>query len=38
MKLDPYGGDVRKLGGATYRRRVGAYRIIFDLQRDVHTL
>ena len=28
---DPFSGDVRKLGGASYRRRVGSYRIFFDL-------
>jgi len=31
MAADPFGGDVRKLGGASYRRRVGSYRIFFDV-------
>ena len=31
LKLDPFGGDVRKLGPVSYRRRVGAYRILFDI-------
>jgi mRNA-degrading endonuclease RelE of RelBE toxin-antitoxin system len=31
MAADPFSADVRKLGGASYRRRVGSYRIFFDL-------
>jgi len=32
MKLNPLAGDTRRLrGSVTYRRRVRAYRIIFDL-------
>lgn len=31
MARDPFAGDVLKLAGVTYRRRVGAYRIIFDV-------
>lgn len=31
MEEDPFGGDVRKLGPRSYRRRVRDYRIFFDL-------
>jgi mRNA-degrading endonuclease RelE of RelBE toxin-antitoxin system len=31
MKQDPVGGDIRDLGDGTYRRRVGAYRIRFEV-------
>ena len=31
IAINPYTGDIRKLGGDTYRRRVGSYRIFFDI-------
>lgn len=33
LPLDPYAGDIEKLGGMedTWRRRVGAYRIFYKL-------
>lgn len=33
MELSPFGGDIVKLGGEenTWRRRVGNYRIIFEI-------
>ena len=37
MRVDPFAGDVVKLKGqATFRRRVGNYRIIFSI--DFETL
>jgi mRNA-degrading endonuclease RelE of RelBE toxin-antitoxin system len=38
MAVDPTAGDVLKLKGeerASYRRRVGHWRIFFDLEHDV---
>lgn len=31
MKANPFTGDVRKLGPGSYRRRVGTYRIFFEV-------
>lgn len=31
MATDPFAGDVRKLDANLYRRRVGSYRIVFEL-------
>ena len=38
MALDPFAGDVLTLKGeerSSFRRRVGAWRIFFDVERDV---
>jgi mRNA-degrading endonuclease RelE of RelBE toxin-antitoxin system len=36
MRTDPYSGDIKFLRGAgnTIRRRVGAWRILFELYKD----
>ena len=36
MRTDPYGGDIKFLRGAgnTMRRRVGDWRILFELYKD----
>jgi len=36
MRLDPFGGDIVRLENqpASWRRRVGSYRIFFDLYPD----
>lgn len=33
MQMDPFGGDIMKLAGGapTWRRRIGAYRILFKV-------
>ena len=33
MRVDPFGGDIVKLGGGapTWRRHIGAYRILFKI-------
>lgn len=31
---DPFAGDIKKLGGSVYRRRIGSYRIFFEVRRD----
>jgi len=36
IALNPFSGDVRKLGPNTYRRRVGSYRLFFDLYPELH--
>jgi mRNA interferase RelE/StbE len=33
MAQNPFVGDIKKLGRGEYRRRVGSYRIFFDLHR-----
>ncbi|MBI4518761.1 MAG: hypothetical protein HY699_23445 [Deltaproteobacteria bacterium] len=38
MKRAPFGGDIRDLGDGTYRRRVGAYRIRFDVAWNTRTV
>ena len=39
MRRDPFAGDVSRLQGqATFRRRVGNWRIFFDAYPRVHTL
>jgi mRNA-degrading endonuclease RelE of RelBE toxin-antitoxin system len=36
MQQDPFGGDIARLHGqpSTWRRRVGSYRIFFDVHRE----
>ena len=34
MAENPFAGDIKKLGPGEYRRRVGSYRIFFDLRRN----
>jgi mRNA interferase RelE/StbE len=40
MCADPYSGDVKFLRGmgATFRRRVGDWRILFELDREKHLI
>ena len=40
MREDPFRGDVIKLGGAgeRWRRRIGAYRIMYNLSQKERTL
>lgn len=40
MCSDPYSGDVKFLRGmgATFRRRVGDWRILFELDKDRHII
>ena len=40
MAQDPFAGDLKKLGGteAEWRRRVGSYRIIFELSTVEHVI
>lgn len=36
---DPFAGDVLKLqGSSSFRKRVGSYRILFDLNFDLHRV
>jgi len=36
MRVDPFGGDIKRLTGQypAWRRRVGSYRILYDLYID----
>lgn len=34
MAEDPFAGDIKKLGAGEYRRRIGSYRIFFDIRRE----
>jgi mRNA-degrading endonuclease RelE of RelBE toxin-antitoxin system len=34
MRSNPYLGDLQKLGGDAWRRRIGSYRIKFELHTD----
>ena len=35
LASDPYAGDIKKLGsGNVWRRRVGAYRIFFEISKE----
>ncbi len=36
LKVDPYAGDVEKVGGEknTWRRRIGSYRIFYEIYQD----
>ena len=40
MQEDPFRGDIKRLKGqpTAWRRRVGSYRIIYDLYFDQHLL
>ena len=40
MRSDPFGGDVKRLKGpgTAWRRRVGNYRIIYDLDLERHII
>jgi mRNA-degrading endonuclease RelE of RelBE toxin-antitoxin system len=38
MAADPYAGDIRHLQARIYRRRVGAYRIIFEVSADFRAV
>ena len=38
MRHDPYAGDLSHLAGVQYRRRVGDYRIIFDIDTLHHVV
>ncbi len=38
MAVDPFAGDIRQLEARTYRRRVGAYRIIFEVNTDFRAV
>ncbi len=40
MEGDPYAGDVKRLTnyGVAFRRRLGAYRILFDLNIDEESI
>jgi mRNA interferase RelE/StbE len=39
MEVDPYGGDYKKLkGDQGHRRRVGNYRILFDIETDLRLV
>jgi len=40
MACNPFAGDLQKLGGteAEWRRRVGSYRIIFELSTAEHSI
>lgn len=39
MEIDPFAGDYKKLkGGEGHRRRVGRYRILFDIDADLRLV
>jgi mRNA-degrading endonuclease RelE of RelBE toxin-antitoxin system len=40
MQQNPFGGDIRRLTSerSAWRRRVGAYRIFFDVDPDLHRV
>jgi len=40
MQQDPFSGDIKRLKGqaAAWRRRVGNYRIVYDLHVDEHRI
>ena len=39
MEVDPYSGDYKKLqGDEGHRRRIGDYRILFDIDSDIHLV
>lgn len=40
MQDDPFKGDIKRLKGqpTAWRRRVGDYRIVYDLLLDRHTI
>ncbi len=37
IEIDPYSGDVKKLKGESnlYRKRVGTYRIVYSIYKDI---
>jgi mRNA-degrading endonuclease RelE of RelBE toxin-antitoxin system len=38
MEFDPFGGDLETLGDGGYRRRIGKYRILFDVDTDLKVV
>lgn len=38
LARDPFAGDIRRLTAVQYRRRVGAYRIIYEVDVEHHTV
>ena len=38
LAVDPFGGDLRDLGDRTFRRRVGAYRIRFEVDMSTRVV
>ncbi len=40
MQQDPFSGDIKRLKGqpAAWRRRVGNYRIVYDLHVEEHRI
>jgi len=38
MAADPFSGDIRRLEPCGWRRRVGNYRIFFDIDMDLHLI
>jgi mRNA-degrading endonuclease RelE of RelBE toxin-antitoxin system len=38
IRSDPYSGDLRHISGTLHRRRVGDYRILFDIDLATHAV
>jgi mRNA-degrading endonuclease RelE of RelBE toxin-antitoxin system len=39
MEMDPFIGDIQKIkGGSGWRRRIGKYRILYDVDTDLHLV
>jgi mRNA-degrading endonuclease RelE of RelBE toxin-antitoxin system len=38
LQLDPFSGDIKRLQAPEWRRRVGNYRIFYDLLLDEHVI
>jgi mRNA-degrading endonuclease RelE of RelBE toxin-antitoxin system len=38
MRSDPFSGDIKRLHPQGWRRRVGNYRVFYDLEMDEHRI
>lgn len=38
LEVFPFRGDIQKIGPASWRRRVGSYRIFFDVYYEDHVI
>jgi mRNA-degrading endonuclease RelE of RelBE toxin-antitoxin system len=36
--VDPFGGDIKRLEPAGWRKRIGNYRILYDLDIEAHLV
>lgn len=38
LQADPFSGDIKRVQPAAWRRRMGEYRVFYDLLRDEHLI